>query len=114
MTGFKKYLISESNISSNIVKPNDIMGPLTIGEFENSGEQCIIIGKPFTNNSDDNYIVAKELIKKLNYKIDNDLEDSYKEMGERANDVEYWVFVISNNVAICVEYAENGGVVVYK
>ena len=50
----------------------------------------------------------------LVHKIDNDLEDSYKEMGERANDVEYWVFIISNNVAICVEYAENGGVVVYK
>ena len=86
---------------------DDITGPLTPA-VDFSGGICVIIGKPFTNERDEEYIIAKELIKKLGYKnVTMDIEDLYKEMSE-VDDAEYFVFATDGKEVSCFIYGDVG------
>lgn len=93
------------------IDPKTIKGPLTPAEY--NGEAVVIIGKPFTNDRDEAYIMAKELIKKLGYgDVTMDLKDCYENMPD-AEDVDYWVFAYGNDEVSCFEYGPSG-VAAYK
>ena len=105
-----KNLVEYINENKNkFIEADDIKGPVTCGEY--NGEKVVVIGKPFTNDRDEAYIMAKEYIKKLGYKdITMDLKDCYNELGEYAEDVEYWVFAASEDGEVsCFEYGDAGG-----
>lgn len=85
----------------------DITGPLTPA-VDYDGNNCIIIGKPFTNERDEAYLVDKELIKKIGYKnIAMDLEYLYNELPE-AEDAEYFVFATNGHEVSCFVYGDSG------
>lgn len=106
-----KEFITESK--KQVIDPKDIKGPVTAGDY--NGADVVIIGKPFTNENDEAYAVAKEFMKKLGLKnITMDLKDCYNELGEYAEDVEYWVFASQPDGEVsCFEYGPSG-VVAYK
>lgn len=109
-----KNLVEYINENKNkFIEADDIKGPVTCGEY--NGEKVVVIGKPFTNDRDEAYIMAKEYIKKLGYKdITMDLKDCYNELGEYAEDVDYWVFAASEDGEVsCFEYGD-AGVACYK
>ena len=60
---------------------------------DKEGNDVTIIGKPFTTDRDERYIMAKEYIKQNHLKVDIDIKDAIKAAGENADDVEAWVFV---------------------
>ena len=60
---------------------------------DKDGNDVTIIGKPFGTDRDERYIMAKEYIKKNNLKVDIDLKDAIKAYGEKADEVDAWVFV---------------------
>ena len=63
-----KNLVEYINENKNkFIEADDIKGPVTCGEY--NGEKVVVIGKPFTNDRDEAYIMAKEYIKKLGYKV---------------------------------------------
>ena len=78
LTGYMSEQLNEGKATETIVKDKD-------------GNEVIIIGKPFTTDRDERYIMAKEYIKQNHLKVDIDLKDAIKANGE--NDVEAWVFV---------------------
>lgn len=107
-----KNLVEYINENKNtFIEADDIKGPVTCGEY--NGEKVVVIGKPFTNDRDEAYIMAKELIKKLGYSdITMDLKDCYENMPD-AEDVDYWVFAYGNDEVSCFEYGPSG-VAAYK
>lgn len=97
--------INESSLRH--LNADEITGPLTPG-VDFNGDICVIIGKPFTNDMDEAYLVAKELIKKLGYKnITMDLEDVYNNIPE-AEDSEYFVFAADGQEVSCFVYDDAG------
>ena len=60
---------------------------------DKDGNDVTMIGKPFGTDRDERYIMAKEYIKKNNLKVDIDLKDAIKANGEKADEVDAWVFV---------------------
>ena len=69
----------------------------TVVKDKKSGDDITIIGKPFTTDRDERYIMAKEYIKKNHLKIDIDLKDAIKAYKDKADEVEDWVFVKAPN-----------------
>ena len=66
-----------------------------LGQYD--GDTVTIIGKPFTTDRDERYIMAMEFAKKNGIKIGKSLKDTYKELGEKAGDVEYWVAIVKDD-----------------
>lgn len=97
--------INESSLRH--LDADEITGPLTPG-VDFSGDICVIIGKPFTNDRDEAYLVTKEFIKKLGYKnITMDLKDVYNKIPE-AEDAEYFVFATDDQGVSCFTYNDAG------
>ena len=94
------------------LEPQEIKGPVTSGSY--NGEPVTIIGKPFTNENDEQYAIAKELLKKLGLgSLAMTLKDCYLELGEEAEDIEYWVIAVLDGEASVYAY-ESGGVLAEK
>ena len=80
LTGYMSEQLNEGKATETVVKDKE-------------GNDVTIIGKPFTTDRDERYIMAKEYIKKNNLKIDIDLKDAIEANGENADEIEAWVFV---------------------
>jgi hypothetical protein len=85
-----KGLVEFLNESLNKRKVEALLG-------QYNGDTVTIIGKPFTTDRDERYIMTMEFAKKNGIKIGKSLEDTYKELGEKAGDVEYWVAIVKDD-----------------
>lgn len=94
------------------MEPEEIKGPVTVGSY--NGEPVVIIGKPFTNENDEQYAIAQEYLRKLGIKsLTMTLKDCYSELGDEAENIEYWVIAVLDGEASVFTY-DNGGVVAEK
>ena len=110
MKSLKTYITEGTRYTNLIyIGPEDITGPLTLAK-DSDGAQCIVIGKPFTNERDEQYILAKQLAKKIGYTIGQTIEAAYGKYGDTAEEVEDWVLVYSQaeGCAVVMPYDEDG------
>lgn len=89
MKGIRDFIyeqLNEGKVSETVVKDKD-------------GKDIVIIGKPFTTDRDENYIMAIDYLKHNNIRLDIDLKGMYKAMRGNASDVENWVIVKNGKFA---------------
>lgn len=93
MKDLKTYLtenVQEKNILTPVYNKNeDVYG--------------VIVGPTFTNDRDEHYVRAKQIVKKFGYVIRKDLKQAIKEMGEAADEVEAFGFVAVTGKEVIVE-----------
>ena len=65
-----------------------------LGQYD--GNTITIIGKPFTTDRDERYTLAMEFAKKNGIKLGKSFKDTLKDLGEKAEDVEYWVAIVND------------------
>lgn len=66
---------------------------------DNKGKKITIVGKAFTTDRDENYIMAVDYLKRNGIRLNIDLEGMYKAMRDNASDVENWVIVRDGDFA---------------
>lgn len=77
----------------------------------------VIVGPTFTNDRDEHYVRAKQIVKKFGYTIRKDLKQAIKEMGEAADEVEAFGFVSITSKEVIAEVqpiGEDGFEILYK
>ena len=91
--------------TSNNASSNDFTSyGITDGVYDN--EKVMVFGKPFTNDHDEPYFIAKELIKDQGYTLTSDIKDAYLKLGDKSEDVEEWCIIghINKNEAEVVPF----------
>ena len=86
----KNDSIDEGKVEETVVKDKD-------------GKDVTIIGKPFTTDRDERYIMAMDYCDKHNIKVDIDLIGAIKAHGKDADEVEHWVLVKAPNSAHVID-----------
>ena len=66
-----------------------------LGQY--NGKTITIIGKPFTTDRDERYVMAMEFAKKNGIKPGKTFEQTLKELGEKADDVEQWITIVDDD-----------------
>lgn len=94
MKTITQYFNEAWRYSRNTMNPDDITGELTVCCIGDN-KPGIIIGRPFTNERDEQYIVAQELAKKFRLTISVDFVTAVNELDADINpdEVDYWVLV---------------------
>ena len=94
MKTITQFINEEWRSSRYTIDPEDINGELTVC-CVGDGNPGIIIGKPFTNERDEQYIVAQELAKKFGLAVSVDFATAVNDLNANMNtdEVEYWVLV---------------------
>jgi hypothetical protein len=94
MKNITQFINEEWRSSRYTIDPEDINGELTVCCI-GDGNPGIIIGRPFTNERDEQYIVAQELAKRFKLPISVDFVTAVTDFNTFINtdEVEYWVLV---------------------
>lgn len=88
------------------LEPEEVSSYLSQG-IHHDGDVVTVVGKPFTNEEDEQYKVAQRLLKDADIKLSYTLKDAYRDIKD-ADEIDYWVIFIKNGNGYVAEYGPKG------